>query len=69
MYAVQIIFSVKAKVDIFFPLQEPNFFKQINVMEDHQHNDLPTFKQIRKYSNSVNNKDFKPECCLKTFCY
>lgn len=44
MYAVQIIFYVKAKVDIFFPLQQPNFFKQINVMEDHQH-DLPTLNR------------------------
>lgn len=45
MYAVQIIFYVKAKVDVFFPLQQPNFFKQINLMEDHQHNDLATLSR------------------------
>jgi len=46
MYVVQIIFYVKAKVDVSSPLQQPNFFKQINVMEDHQHNDLRTLSKL-----------------------
>lgn len=45
MYAVHIIFYVEAKVDVSFPLQQPNFFEQINVMEDDQHNDLPTLSR------------------------
>lgn len=35
----------KQRLTSFFPLQQPNFFRQINVMEDHQHNDLPTLSR------------------------
>lgn len=30
-----------------FPLQKPNFFKQIHMMEDHQHNDLSTLSRSK----------------------
>lgn len=52
----------------FFPLQQPNFFKQINVMEDHQHNDLSTLSRSENIPVVSITKTFKPEC-LKTFCY
>lgn len=40
----------KQRLTSLFPLQQPNFFQQINVMEDHQHNDLPTLSRSESIS-------------------
>lgn len=40
----------KQRLTSLFPLRQPNFFQQISVMEDHQHNDLPTLRRSENIS-------------------